>query len=921
MTYQKCQYIDRLYDIPISTIDSEEFVLLEKIQNSINSGIKYFTHNGLLIPFECDGQGNKLKPYRIRTFISDVIYCYKRLPSETHNNAMIQMVRDIHRDVPMIRENTEILKSKVDAILRQTFELAEFTIPRLFIVLPEETATYNPENWFHYRYRLYFLCECEDDHERHLAFHDGYEIKQPREFLIKYGHHTRRMLTLVKYATTIGSIVIPSIGSFKPNNSIPNVFKDRFMWGNFKQQLEQMNETLEIAERTVDFSTDQAVQHLQGAELRKIKHFLRRVDNQQTLGNLYLTTTNDGHIRWVCIQHYQNPYADTILQELQKRFRELGGEIRRESAVIEGQDSKKLSQLLDLLRQGLSIISITFKNIKFEEKDFNNLLTFISQNTLIRYAEFDNIRVAYNLKPDKKYREIISELNTALQENTKLNIQYNVEMPLNKFSSKLSDIIKKSSPRLSFRIGSIESIPSLEITGTNQSDFSLTAIHAETKNDRLNYIQAFQNVCSRNYNITKLHFQGKSFTRETWSYFSEFVKSSQMIRELTFYCQLTLEQTQELCTILKNNQNLMILQLINIWESTDEIEGLQEFFLMLCKNSTLREFVAISESRTLPLDFIADCLTENQTLEVLKLPKCSIDINTNIKLIEDFLQKTSIHTLSLELIETNSQRMLEKIATIINNNSKINLLELRSSSCSAIFYRRNQSFHIQDTPSQSSGQKSKNFSRQMIFKKLFNLLSCIGTQSRQSYDWNSSSSLVHNSIIAKSNQSCSFLHEYLPIYKQIHERADNLKLEELDIITSANINIEQLKSHSTLIRLRIAHQTFTEENIRILENVIRMNQNLKELEIVKSEIICPSDVNKFIQLIQTFANSETLSHLNLTGTSILLNQLIEIFQILRSNRTLKVLNIQECIIDSTNQLFKQHIKQLSIENPFIEIFY
>ncbi|CAF4717088.1 unnamed protein product, partial [Rotaria sp. Silwood2] len=211
MTYQKCQYIDRLYDIPISTIDGQEFVLLEKIQNSINSGIKYFTYNGLLIPFECDGQGNKLKPYRIRAFIFDVIYCYKRLPSEPHNNAMIQMVRDIHRDVPIIRENTEILKSKVDAILRQTFELAEFTIPRLFIVLPEETTTYNPENWFHYRYRLYFLCECEDEHERHLAFHDGYEIKQPREFLIKYGPHIRRMLTLVKYATTISSIVIPSI--------------------------------------------------------------------------------------------------------------------------------------------------------------------------------------------------------------------------------------------------------------------------------------------------------------------------------------------------------------------------------------------------------------------------------------------------------------------------------------------------------------------------------------------------------------------------------------------------------------------------------------------------------------------------------------------------------------------------------------
>ncbi|CAF5073474.1 unnamed protein product, partial [Rotaria sp. Silwood1] len=144
---------------------------------------------------------------------------------------------------------------------------------------------------------------------------------------------------------------IPSVASFKPNNLIPKVFQDRFVWENFTQRLEQMNETLEIAERSVSFSTDQAVQHLQGAELRQIKHFLKRVDNQQALGNLYRTSTNDGHIRWVCIQHYQNPYANTILQELQKRFRELGGEIIRDSAVIEGQDSKQISQLLDLLRQ------------------------------------------------------------------------------------------------------------------------------------------------------------------------------------------------------------------------------------------------------------------------------------------------------------------------------------------------------------------------------------------------------------------------------------------------------------------------------------------------------------------------------------------------------------------------------------------
>ncbi|CAF3849429.1 unnamed protein product [Rotaria sp. Silwood1] len=195
------------------------------------------------------------------------------------------MIQEIYRCTEKILENTEILKSHADAILRQTFELTEFTVPRLFIVLPEETTSYNPINRFHHHYRLYFICECENEHDRHLAYHDGYEIKQPREFLRKYGPHLRQMLTFVKYALTIGSFVLPNITSLTQNIPASASFRDRFMWESFKLRIEQMNKALEIAEQNVNFSTDSNFQHLQGAELREIEYFLNRVDNRQTLGN------------------------------------------------------------------------------------------------------------------------------------------------------------------------------------------------------------------------------------------------------------------------------------------------------------------------------------------------------------------------------------------------------------------------------------------------------------------------------------------------------------------------------------------------------------------------------------------------------------------------------------------------------------
>jgi hypothetical protein len=235
MTYQRCRYKKKIEIIPVRDIDGQSYVLLEDVQDCFPD-VTYFKYNNEPIPFEHDNNHVRLNPLRIKANIEIIIDCHKPMNHVTgtsmlHDN-MRQQVSQIHHYSTRILENTEILMKKTDRILRQTFELAEFTVPRLFIVLPEYMSHYNPANWFHLNYRLYFLCECENGKRPHLAFHEGYKIKQPGEFLRKYGTYLHGMLTVLKCAISVGSLIVPQlspIASGIPTSIIP---KDSYSWNN-----------------------------------------------------------------------------------------------------------------------------------------------------------------------------------------------------------------------------------------------------------------------------------------------------------------------------------------------------------------------------------------------------------------------------------------------------------------------------------------------------------------------------------------------------------------------------------------------------------------------------------------------------------------------------------------------------------------
>ncbi|KAG0270288.1 hypothetical protein BGZ95_001758, partial [Linnemannia exigua] len=124
-----------------------------------------------------------------------------------------------------------VLQSRVQAVLTQTYELHEYPIPRLFVVLPQDPSGWDTANPFSNKFRLYFLCECGEHtksinsktkipHRIHLAKHEGYEINQPSEFFHQYGSYVLTILKMLKFGITVAGVALPVLSHLISAESI-----------------------------------------------------------------------------------------------------------------------------------------------------------------------------------------------------------------------------------------------------------------------------------------------------------------------------------------------------------------------------------------------------------------------------------------------------------------------------------------------------------------------------------------------------------------------------------------------------------------------------------------------------------------------------------------------------------------------------
>ncbi|KAF9089834.1 hypothetical protein BGX29_011846, partial [Mortierella sp. GBA35] len=146
------------------------------------------------------------------------------------NTELQQQMLEMQQSMTQMQQQTldrlALIQNRVQAILVQNYELHEYPIPRLFIVLPKDPTRWDPSRLIQNKFRLYFLCECGDHtrssqstsntnnslpHHIHLAKHEGYDLESPTEFFRQYGSYVLDLLNMLKYGAMVAGLAVPAL--------------------------------------------------------------------------------------------------------------------------------------------------------------------------------------------------------------------------------------------------------------------------------------------------------------------------------------------------------------------------------------------------------------------------------------------------------------------------------------------------------------------------------------------------------------------------------------------------------------------------------------------------------------------------------------------------------------------------------------
>ncbi|KAF9116177.1 hypothetical protein BGX30_006021, partial [Mortierella sp. GBA39] len=323
---------------------------------------------------------------------------------DAKQDEMKQLALDHHEETKETQQRAldqlAVLQSCVQAVLTQTYELHEYPIPRLFVVLPQDPTGWDTMNLFSNKFRLYFLCECGEHtksinsktkipHHIHLAKHEGYEIARPSEFFQQYGSYVLTILKMLKFGISVAGVAVPAISHLISADVIDQVtvslqqLKDHIEPG-----MDQVIDYLEKVSLNEGEADEQVVEQmknkeaLEGADLRKLDMFLKGKDENKVLGNLYRTVTVKGHVKWVCIDHYRQNYQENAAKSFRDTVHSLGGTFDENLGRVE---VKLLSRVLADQFYSALFQAKSVHDLKIElawEASYNDLKTL--RDTLLK---------------------------------------------------------------------------------------------------------------------------------------------------------------------------------------------------------------------------------------------------------------------------------------------------------------------------------------------------------------------------------------------------------------------------------------------------------------------------------------------------------------------------------------------------------
>ncbi|KAF9344528.1 hypothetical protein BGX26_004272, partial [Mortierella sp. AD094] len=278
-----------------------------------------------------------------------------------HYNQLVEMITHLHRqEAETLRMQTEaaeehkrmfqrnfdqlaVIQRGVNVVLVQNYELHEYLIPRLFVILPEKIAdrvirgiedskdgaesssstknrtqdqegfidmikNWDPKKLLEEKFRLYFLCECGEHSSAelgtsahtsiqstaniknrvHLAKHEGYQLSRPTQFLKQYGPCLLGMLQILKFCLDAAKFVAPAVGIAQGSLRMA---ADGIKYAS-EHTLEAVNISIDFLE--MNLGSDNTLDALDG----------------NSLG------TYTGHVKWVCLAHFRGSYRENAMKSL-----------------------------------------------------------------------------------------------------------------------------------------------------------------------------------------------------------------------------------------------------------------------------------------------------------------------------------------------------------------------------------------------------------------------------------------------------------------------------------------------------------------------------------------------------------------------------------------------------------------------------
>ncbi|KAF9913861.1 hypothetical protein BX616_009432 [Lobosporangium transversale] len=267
-----------------------------------------------------------------------------KTPEQTKNQSLLDHIHVLQEQVLQIRQVMEdkqqdilMMQIQAHALITQTYEFRECPIPRLFIVLPRPTGLLERRRWpSEKQFRLFYLCECSGHLitsggrvpcHIHLVKHEGYDIDRPAEFFEKYGAYVLTILLIFKHGIFTADAIVPPLAKVDisewleavqdvlklPTGGIVPLVDESISY--IKKIQQNSGRALHSTMSEIKF---EGLKYHNGIDSRQLESFLRVNRAVRALGNMYRIVTSEGHVKWVCADHYHGKGKETASRQLMK---------------------------------------------------------------------------------------------------------------------------------------------------------------------------------------------------------------------------------------------------------------------------------------------------------------------------------------------------------------------------------------------------------------------------------------------------------------------------------------------------------------------------------------------------------------------------------------------------------------------------